>query len=160
VQWQVDVSRGGTYAKRLDPATGKALPEDNWVWSPQGAINMHMPERWGFVQFSDAAAGSQTTAFVENRNERVKWALRRLYYRQRQFRAANGRYATELSVFDPTTIQVEGLEFRPTMQATDSRYELRANGFDGIAVHLREDGRVWLTRIQNTPEKERKKEKL
>ena len=28
------------------------VPEDNWVWSPQGAVAMHMPERWGFVQFS------------------------------------------------------------------------------------------------------------
>jgi hypothetical protein len=25
--------------------------EDNWVWSPQGAINMHLPEHWGFVRF-------------------------------------------------------------------------------------------------------------
>lgn len=22
------------------------VPEDNWVWSSQGAINMHLPERW------------------------------------------------------------------------------------------------------------------
>ena len=21
--------------------------EDNWVWSPQGEIAMHLPERWG-----------------------------------------------------------------------------------------------------------------
>ena len=27
------------------------LPEDNWVWSPQGAINMHLPERWGRLRF-------------------------------------------------------------------------------------------------------------
>ena len=26
-------------------------PEDNWVWSPQGLINMHVPDRWGYVQF-------------------------------------------------------------------------------------------------------------
>jgi len=26
-------------------------PEDNWVWSPQGAVNMHLPERWGEVVF-------------------------------------------------------------------------------------------------------------
>jgi hypothetical protein len=26
-------------------------PEDNWVWSPQGAINMHLPHRWGDVTF-------------------------------------------------------------------------------------------------------------
>ncbi len=26
-------------------------PEDNWVWSPQWAINMHLPSRWGEVTF-------------------------------------------------------------------------------------------------------------
>jgi hypothetical protein len=26
-------------------------PEDNWVWSPQGLIDMHQPEHWGFVEF-------------------------------------------------------------------------------------------------------------
>jgi len=144
VQWQVDVSQGA-YAKRL-AKTGKPLPEDNWVWSPQGAIDMHMPERWGVVQFSDTPAGTQTTPFVENRNERVKWALRRLYYRQRQFRAAHGRYASDLAALDAANIQVEGLEFRPSMQVTDSLYEIRANGFDGAVVHLRHDGKVWLTR--------------
>ncbi|MRX07587.1 hypothetical protein GJ697_07065 [Pseudoduganella sp. FT25W] len=25
--------------------------EDNWVWSPQGVIDMHVPERWGFLHF-------------------------------------------------------------------------------------------------------------
>jgi hypothetical protein len=28
------------------------LAEDNWVWSPQGLINMHVPERWGWVEFA------------------------------------------------------------------------------------------------------------
>ena len=49
VEWLVD-SVEGVYAKRKD-ATGRALPEDNWVWSPQGVVNMHVPERWGTVQF-------------------------------------------------------------------------------------------------------------
>lgn len=26
--------------------------EDNWVWSPQGVVNMHVPARWGFLHFS------------------------------------------------------------------------------------------------------------
>jgi hypothetical protein len=26
-------------------------PEDNWVWSPQGVINMHVPEKWGRLVF-------------------------------------------------------------------------------------------------------------
>jgi hypothetical protein len=145
VQWRLD-QRDGKYAKRPDAKTGKPLPEDNWVWSPQGAINMHMPERWGFVQFSAAAAGSAATAFVEDRNERVKWALRRLYYRQREYRSTHGRYAADLASLNVQDIRVEGIEFRPSIQVTDSLYELRAAGFDGTVVHLRQDGRVWATR--------------
>jgi hypothetical protein len=26
--------------------------EDNWVWSPQGLIDMHVPSRWGYLHFS------------------------------------------------------------------------------------------------------------
>ncbi len=52
-EWRVNFSRvewrhevvGKKYEKL------KGLREDNWVWSPQGAINMHIPERWGFVKF-------------------------------------------------------------------------------------------------------------
>jgi cellulose/xylan binding protein with CBM9 domain len=145
VEWDVDVVQGA-YAKQLDKTTRKPLPEHNWVWSPQGAINMHMPERWGYVQFSAAVAGTQATPFLENRNERVKWALRRLYYRQRQHRAQHGRYAPDLTALDAANIQVEGLEFRPAMQVTNSQYEIVANGFDGAIVHIREDGRVWITK--------------
>ena len=28
------------------------LKEDNWVWSPQGVVNMHVPEMWGYVRFA------------------------------------------------------------------------------------------------------------
>ena len=147
VQWQLDV-RDGRYAKRLDPKTSKPLPEDNWVWSPQGAINMHMPERWGIVQFSDTPAGDATTPFVEDRNDRVRWALRRLYYRQREYRSAHGRYAHDLSLLNVQDIQVEGIDFKPALQVTDSLYELQAGGFEGAVVHLRQDGRVWVTRGQ------------
>ncbi len=28
--------------------------EDNWVWSPQGAVNMHIPDRWGYLRFRGA----------------------------------------------------------------------------------------------------------
>lgn len=44
VQWRHRIV-GGQYEKV--PNT----PEDNWVWSPQGVINMHIPQRWGYVEF-------------------------------------------------------------------------------------------------------------
>jgi hypothetical protein len=145
VEWRLDATRG-QYVKRLDAKTRKPLPEDNWVWSPQGAINMHLPERWGIVQFSEAAAGAGATAFRDDPNDRVKWALRRLYYRQREFRALHGRYAATLAELDAGGIRVDGLDFKPSIEVTDSLYEIRASGFNGAIVRIRQDGRVWLTR--------------
>ena len=40
---------------------GKYLSEYNWVWSQQNVINMHEPEKWGFVQFTE----QKTTNSVE-----------------------------------------------------------------------------------------------
>jgi len=56
VQWDLDTA-GGRYAKVLDAVTGKPGPEHNWVWSPQGMIDMHQPERWGVVTFSRGKEG-------------------------------------------------------------------------------------------------------
>jgi hypothetical protein len=145
VEWDVDI-KDRTYVKRMNTKTGKPLPEYNWVWSPQGAINMHMPERWGYVQFSNASVGSSATPFVENRNERVRWALRRLYYRQNEYRLKNGRFASDLTALGAADVRVDGLEFRPSLQITDSQYEIVAPGFDGAVVHIRQDGRVWLAK--------------
>ena len=55
VEWQTEVHEGN-YVKVRNPATGRPYPEDNWVWSPQGAINMHLPSQWGFLVFRDAAS--------------------------------------------------------------------------------------------------------
>lgn len=45
VQWVTDVIEG-KYVKR------RGLKEFNWVWTPQGVIDMHQPEQWGFVEFA------------------------------------------------------------------------------------------------------------
>lgn len=50
VEWKTETGNGD-YLKKSSPETGKPLPEDNWVWSPQGEINMHIPSQWGYVTF-------------------------------------------------------------------------------------------------------------
>ena len=47
VEWQHQITQG-RYEKVPD------TPEDNWVWSAQGRVNMHIPDRWGQVVFSTA----------------------------------------------------------------------------------------------------------
>ncbi|HMS56120.1 MAG TPA: carbohydrate-binding family 9-like protein [Fimbriimonadaceae bacterium] len=44
VEWDIAVV-DGSYAKIPN------RPEHNWVWTPQGVVDMHQPEMWGFVQF-------------------------------------------------------------------------------------------------------------
>ena len=46
VEWRYNVV-DGKYVKV--PKT----PEDNWVWSPQYVVNMHVPDRWGFLRLTN-----------------------------------------------------------------------------------------------------------
>lgn len=50
VQWPLEVV-DGAYRRAREPTPDDRHPEHNWVWSPQGEINMHIPERWGMVRF-------------------------------------------------------------------------------------------------------------
>ena len=67
--WRINFSRVQWRHRVVDGRYQKlpGIREDNWVWSPQGAVNMHLPQRWGFVQFTmdgekpdavDSAAGA------------------------------------------------------------------------------------------------------
>ena len=42
-EWRINFSR-------VEWKPGNPV-EDNWVWSPQGVVNMHVPERWGYLHF-------------------------------------------------------------------------------------------------------------
>jgi hypothetical protein len=122
------------YSKAKDPETGKPLPEDNWVWSPQGLINMHYPEMWGFVQFSEIIAGTGTTQLVPTPDDSARWVLRRLYYRQKRWFAEHGEYAT-----DPAALGVSAEELSshwrwPPATLTQT---------DGTPLHISHDGRIW-----------------
>lgn len=46
VEWDLEVV-DGSYRKV------EGRPERNWVWSPQGVVDMHQPEMWGVVTFVD-----------------------------------------------------------------------------------------------------------
>lgn len=79
VNWNFDAVNGKYYRKK-DPITQKFLPENNWVWSPQGVINMHEPEHWGYVYFSSEVVGVKTS-FEIPKDEHVKWYLYELFRR-------------------------------------------------------------------------------
>lgn len=41
-------------------------PEENWVWSPTGLIDIHRPAQWGYVRFVDENEAPLTSKVVKN----------------------------------------------------------------------------------------------
>lgn len=87
VEWDHGIIQG-TYQKIPD------RPEHNWVWSPQGVVDMHRPERWGIVQFSRASPGKDV--FRPDPTLPARDALMELYYAQRAYRRQHGNWAERL----------------------------------------------------------------
>ena len=142
VDWHVETVED-RYRKRADP-NGRPLPEENWVWSPQLAVNMHMPEMWGIVQFSDVAAGAGEVPFSASPDDEVRWALRQIYYAQRSYNKEQGRYTADLADLGLTDLEAAAASIRTELALTDSGYEAMAMGEDGHTRWLiAEDGRIW-----------------
>ncbi len=144
VEWQTKVVNH-RYVVRKD-AKGQRLPEDNWVWSPQGIINMHAPETWGFLLFSDRIAGAGKDIFEMPPDEQVKWILRNLYYKEKRYFNKNGAYSGSLEELkvDPSVFDRFGT--MPVLQVTDHLYEITFPGMEkNIYWHIREDGKTWET---------------
>jgi hypothetical protein len=142
VEWDTEI-RDGRYVKRTDPETGKPLPEHNWVWSPQGLINMHYPEMWGFVRFSGSGPDRQAEPFTIPQEEEVKWLLRRVYYRQMTHFLQSGRFSDSWKALGIESPVLDGYVWPPAVQASRMGFEARIAGESGaFRWVITEDGRV------------------
>ncbi|MSR70230.1 MAG: carbohydrate-binding family 9-like protein [Phycisphaerales bacterium] len=59
VQWMLE-KQGAGYAK----VAGK--PEDNWTWTPQWIIDMHVPQWWGVVTFASSQEQAKANAKAQD----------------------------------------------------------------------------------------------
>ncbi len=145
VEWRVKVE-DGRYVKVINPETGKPYAEDNWVWSPQGLVNMHYPEMWGFVQFSDRVVGEGVDHFIENSEEKVKWALRTIYYHQKEHFERSGRYTDRIDDLNMETMELQDYRWPPYIRTTMSLFEASLSSLKGGTVwRISQDGRIWRT---------------
>lgn len=88
VEWHVHVANG-QYVKN------KGVPEDNWVWSPQGVIDMHRPEHWGVLQFSDQHSGQVHLRPVSGWQEKIDMV--KVWEAEQNYRRKNGVWTDSLS---------------------------------------------------------------
>jgi len=141
VQWQTEVV-DGRYQKIKNKVTNKDRKEDNWVWSAQGVINMHYPERWGLAQFSSNPVGGEAVAFMYPDEEKFGSYLWLVYYKQQSYRRINGEYATTLSELDlfQSTKTKSGEAFLYKMEVDGHTFSIFLQTENGLHLSLNQDG--------------------
>lgn len=148
-QWRVNFSRvdwhmeivNGRYVKLKDADGQKNRPPENWVWSPTGRIDMHRPETWGFVQFSDQLVTEPIDEVKPNQEENIKWALWQLFYQQQAFHKKYGWYTSDITHF--TFPQLQNQPFSPQFYAGPGSFEITAAGVENGTWHIDHTGRIW-----------------
>lgn len=132
VEWQINIV-DGKYQKVPNQ------PEDNWIWSAQGPIDMHRPEMWGIVQFTRETAAVPTTVAPIAGKPARDLALE-VYYAQRDFSQANKRWAKNLKELGFADLTLPAGVKKPKIEITPSGYT--------CSVKFTADGKVRTWRIR------------
>jgi hypothetical protein len=146
-QWRVNFSR---VEWRYEVVAGQyrkinGTKEDNWVWSPQGIIDMHRPEKWGYVQFSTTATG--TTKFLRDPAAGARDLLQAIYYKEKDYQAQNGCPTVSLKALGLKKRRCKGLFHPPAIQITPDGYwatvEIHGPHNAIQRWHIRQDAKIW-----------------
>ncbi len=140
VQWASRWEKDG-YKKIPHPITKKegSGAEDNWVWSPQGVVNMHRPETWGYLQFSEKMVGKGFDAFQPDRAASTQWALRQLYYRMWEYHAKHKKHAASLA--EIRADEVRASHFTPLLHHVLDEWCITSPDAEGRTQVIYSDGR-------------------
>lgn len=143
VNWDFDL-KDGKYQRRKDPKTNKFLPEYNWVWSPQGVINMHEPEKWGYVFFSSKEVGNDVT-YIIPQDDKIKWELYKLYGDRKKYYRTNKTLVSSVKSITSPEIIVDGRILKPTVENHSSGWTISIKSpFSNKVLSIREDGKFFL----------------
>ncbi|KJF41829.1 carbohydrate-binding family 9-like protein [Draconibacterium sediminis] len=139
VQWQTEIVNGKYTRKTNDD--GKLIPEDNWVWSPQGVINMHYPERWGLIQFSSNAQKPTHSSFQLPKQELLARHLWHVFYAQRDYQREHKTFCNDL---DTLGIQSNGKEnntsFSLELNTSGNTYTATLTTNNNLMISIDQDG--------------------
>lgn len=129
VEWDTDIT-SNQYIKKTGK-NGKPLPEHNWVWSPQGTINMHLPERWGYMYFVKEKNTVKKATAQEERN--TLWLG---YYRQKDWQRKHGTYSASLSALgikhDKMSIEATKNQFLISLKTGEKTLSINHEGYISI----------------------------
>ncbi|WP_276359822.1 carbohydrate-binding family 9-like protein [Daejeonella sp. H1SJ63] len=135
--------KDGVYSKALD-AEGKPFPPRYSVWTSQGIVNMHYPERWSYTVFSDKAPGNSSEKFILPYTEQQRKYLWLAYYRQKEYFKKNKRYASSLEELNiPEESIIEGKKNSLKQESTSKQFliSIKEAGSE-ISISVDQDGLI------------------
>ena len=138
VNWQHAITDKGYERKK--GTDGKFLPEYNWVWSPMGVINMHEPEKWGYVYFSSKEGKD---SFTIPQDEKVRWELYNLYRAQKEYYQKHKTWAVSLANLTKEVINVDNKTLKPTLENHAAGYNISVKSpFSNKTFIIKQDGKI------------------
>lgn len=128
----------------------KGGPEENWVWQPTGRVDMHMPDRWGFLYFSSKTVGKGEETFrypYQIDAYKLLWAM---FYEQQEHRAKAGSYLLATKDFPLGDSERKALPAGSEigMEATSSQYRVWITlPSEGVRYVLNHEGRFQIEKL-------------
>ena len=139
VQWELDPTQY-SYTKKLD-FRRNPLAENNWAWSPQGVIQMHQPETWGYVQFSKEYVGTTKAEFKKDLDFNLKMALMDIYFQQRRYYQKNHSYTKNINELQISEYNLVRFSKKIKIESIQNRFIAYAEGYKGI-WQINEQGQI------------------
>lgn len=125
-------------------------PEENWVWSPTGKVDMHMPDRWGFVYLSDHSVGGATETFKYPYNMAAYKLLWAMFYAQYDNFAKEKNYLRSVENFFLTEAELKPLpeQHKITVEATQNTFRMAISVLqEGVNYVVNNDGKFTVEKI-------------
>ena len=140
VNWDYELIEG-EYSRKKDN-TGDLSKEFNWVWSPQGVVNMHEPEKWGYVYFSSLQEAGDEIPFKIPKDEEIKWELYKMYRTQKAYFSKTNQWLTTLKNIQSAPIVLYGQHLKPFIESYSSGWTISIlSPFSNKLLTIREDGK-------------------
>jgi hypothetical protein len=141
-RWRVNFSRV-EWRHAIKEGKYEKVPntkEDNWVWSPQGVVDMHRPERWGYVQFTRMEPGK--VKFEADPTGPARDRLMAVYHAQRAFREKAKRWASSLDELGIDPKQLPAIVLKPTPNGYEATIQVANGPGTARSVSIAQDSRI------------------
>lgn len=140
--WKLNITSDGQYVK----TSTVDYPEDWWSWQPCGAINLHLQDRWGLVQFKRSLMDKK---FLFN-----KWHIYRALFEMldamKKYKAINGKYTSDIQqlqvpyyLFSRACVEIPTIKLVTRNGTKDFEVTVTSRLITQPPGHIRSDKYVW-----------------